>query len=303
MKPMNDNVSYLMIYRFDQSPQLNSSIRLIDGWTLFCSSSEICMQKRLVIIEMSSFVSFTDLINDTFYRYFINNQQTKNHRSFIFGFRQLTENELIHYCSNQSDSVSIRSPPMTNQSSRFTTNYRLRLYTSSCLYFDDQDQLLKSDGLVVRDRDFFGKFSRRQNFIWSRLGHKLTGNKHNVFRIIWQHLLVVWLFYRNQSIGVMFSPMLISWETKQFIWLSFVFLYSILFSSFMDDIKTGKMLKRQVMGSFQTRIFSRSYWDCVDYFHFSLVSLHYLIIIHQTNIVIKYSFLRVVDPTQGRNRK
>lgn len=165
MKPMNDNVSYLMIYRFDQSPQLNSSIRLIDGWTLFCSSSEICMQKRLVIIEMSSFVSFTDLINDTFYRYFINNQQTNNHRSFIFGFRQLTENELIHYCSNQSDSVSIRSPPMTNQSSRFTTNYRLRLYTSSCLYFDDQDQLWKSDGLVVRDRDFFGKFSRQQNFI------------------------------------------------------------------------------------------------------------------------------------------
>lgn len=43
MKPINQTVSYLMIYRFDQSPFLNSSVRFIDGWTLFCSSSKIDM--------------------------------------------------------------------------------------------------------------------------------------------------------------------------------------------------------------------------------------------------------------------
>jgi hypothetical protein len=37
---LNPNVGYLFIYKFDSSPQLNSSINQIDGWTLFCPSSK-----------------------------------------------------------------------------------------------------------------------------------------------------------------------------------------------------------------------------------------------------------------------
>ncbi|CAF4314113.1 unnamed protein product, partial [Adineta steineri] len=33
---LNRSLAYLFIYKFDQAPQLNSSINLIDGWTLFC---------------------------------------------------------------------------------------------------------------------------------------------------------------------------------------------------------------------------------------------------------------------------
>ena len=40
MEPLNESVAYLFIYRFDQIPQLNSSIKQIDGWTLFCPLSE-----------------------------------------------------------------------------------------------------------------------------------------------------------------------------------------------------------------------------------------------------------------------
>lgn len=40
MKPDNISLAYLFIYRFDQSPQLNSSIEVIDGWTLLCPESE-----------------------------------------------------------------------------------------------------------------------------------------------------------------------------------------------------------------------------------------------------------------------
>lgn len=40
MQPLNESVGYQFIYRFDNSPQLNSSIHQIDGWTLFCPSSE-----------------------------------------------------------------------------------------------------------------------------------------------------------------------------------------------------------------------------------------------------------------------
>ncbi len=38
--PLNSSLAYLFIYKFDSSPQLNSSINLIDGWTLLCPSSK-----------------------------------------------------------------------------------------------------------------------------------------------------------------------------------------------------------------------------------------------------------------------
>jgi hypothetical protein len=38
--PLNTNLGYLFIYKFDNSPILNSSMNQIDGWTLFCPLSE-----------------------------------------------------------------------------------------------------------------------------------------------------------------------------------------------------------------------------------------------------------------------
>jgi hypothetical protein len=40
MHPLNTNLVYLLIYKFDTSSQLNSSINQIDGWTLFCPPSK-----------------------------------------------------------------------------------------------------------------------------------------------------------------------------------------------------------------------------------------------------------------------
>ena len=39
LRPQTSNISFLLIYKFDQSPRLNSSMSDIDGWSLFCSSS------------------------------------------------------------------------------------------------------------------------------------------------------------------------------------------------------------------------------------------------------------------------
>ena len=39
------NIGYFVIYRFDQSPQLNSSINQIDGWRFLCPSSELIRSK------------------------------------------------------------------------------------------------------------------------------------------------------------------------------------------------------------------------------------------------------------------
>jgi hypothetical protein len=43
MRPLNTSLAYLFIYKFDQTPLLNSSVNLIDGWTLFCPISKFCL--------------------------------------------------------------------------------------------------------------------------------------------------------------------------------------------------------------------------------------------------------------------
>ncbi|CAF1272127.1 unnamed protein product [Adineta ricciae] len=124
IEPLKENISYMFIYKFDQSPQLNSSINHIDGWTLFCSSN---------------------LTTDNLYKYFIDNRQTSNHRSIIFGLRELQPSENV--CSNFSPT----NPPIMDKRMNFTANYQLRIYASGCYYLDSNNQW-KSDGLVVGER-------------------------------------------------------------------------------------------------------------------------------------------------------
>ena len=37
--PLNTSLAYLLIYKFDQIPRLNSSVNQIDGWTILCPSN------------------------------------------------------------------------------------------------------------------------------------------------------------------------------------------------------------------------------------------------------------------------
>ena len=119
LHPLNSNISYLLIYKFDQPPRLNTSINDIDGWSLLCSSS--------------------------LYTHFLDNQQTNGHQSIIFGVRQLNGTEVNRWCRNQS---AQSEPPRSDQPFRFTDNYELRLYTSGCFYLD-ADRRWRSDGLLV----------------------------------------------------------------------------------------------------------------------------------------------------------
>lgn len=40
IQPLNASVAYLLIYKFDSPPRLNSSTNDVDGWSLLCPSSE-----------------------------------------------------------------------------------------------------------------------------------------------------------------------------------------------------------------------------------------------------------------------
>ncbi|CAF4437851.1 unnamed protein product, partial [Adineta steineri] len=96
INPLETNISYLFIYKFDQIPQLNTSINQIDGWTLFCS---------------------LNLTNESIYTYFIDNQQTFGHQSIIFGLRELNSTETQDFCENSP----IINPPITDEKFNFTS--------------------------------------------------------------------------------------------------------------------------------------------------------------------------------------
>ncbi|CAF0948943.1 unnamed protein product [Adineta ricciae] len=121
--PITSNISYLLIYKFDQIPQLNASTNNIDGWTVLCSAN---------------------LNNDSLYTSFIDNQHTDDHQSVVFGLRELNTTEIQDFCHNSSMST----PPVTNERFSFQSNYQIRFYTSGCYYMDANNQW-NSDGVIV----------------------------------------------------------------------------------------------------------------------------------------------------------
>ncbi|CAF1341570.1 unnamed protein product [Adineta ricciae] len=120
MEPLNTSLAYLLVYKFD------SSSNTIAGSTLFCPYN---------------------LTNDGYYIYFLDNQQTANHQSVIFGLREMNSFELITFCSNRSNkTLSVPTDPFV-----FSSNYNLRTYVSGCYYLDSKNNW-QSDGLIVGSR-------------------------------------------------------------------------------------------------------------------------------------------------------
>ena len=140
MQPLNTSLAYLLVFRFDQVPYLNSSIKQIDGWTLLCPFSKF-------VWPATSFLSVPltiDLSNESLYHYFIDNQRTSGHQAVIFGLRELNSTESSQACSGSS----ANDLPVTNKRFDFTSNYQWRMYTSGCYYLDGNNQW-KADGLTV----------------------------------------------------------------------------------------------------------------------------------------------------------
>ena len=113
LQSLNSNLSYAFIYHFDHARQP------IDGWTIFGPQSN--SDNRL-------------------YRYFLDNEQTANHQSLIFGLRELDSTEMNQFCS-------CKDLPTFTETVVFTANYQRRLYTSSCLYLNEKDQRWNTGGI------------------------------------------------------------------------------------------------------------------------------------------------------------
>ena len=122
LRSLDPNLGYLVIYRFDDIPQLNSSINQTDGWSLLCPS------------------------NEGLFTVFIDNQRTSKHQTIIFGVRELNNVELVNQCLNRS-----LTAPITDRPFNFSANYELRTFTSGCFYSDSNHQW-QSEGLLVSRR-------------------------------------------------------------------------------------------------------------------------------------------------------
>ncbi|CAF1670733.1 unnamed protein product, partial [Adineta ricciae] len=168
IRPLNVNVSYLLIYRFDGIPQLNSSMSQIDGWTLLCSST---------------------LTNESVYRYFYDNEQTVGYRSLVIGLRELGS------ASDCLRSSTASQPPITDEVYNFTSNYEIRMYTSGCYYLDGGNEW-RADGLVV------GSLTNHyQTQCYAKHLTKFTGS-FNVLPqpVNWQYVFANADFARNKTI-------------------------------------------------------------------------------------------------------
>jgi len=86
-----------------------------------------------------------DLNNDGIYIHFIDNNQTLNHQSIIYGIRELNLIEMKEFCLNKTFH---KHPPMINEPFHFTSNYQIRIYQSGCFYLDSNNYW-QSDGLLV----------------------------------------------------------------------------------------------------------------------------------------------------------
>ena len=94
------------------------------------------------------------------YQYFLDNEQTSNHQSFVFGLRELNVSEIIDVCSSTLNNS--HRPPITDEPFNFTSDYRLRIYTSGCYYLDEHQQW-KSDGLIVSKHHSFPSLTKKMS--------------------------------------------------------------------------------------------------------------------------------------------
>jgi hypothetical protein len=123
--------------------QLINSFNVLLSLLTSTLNPHLNLRQNLEILNQSTF--FCSSKHQDIHTYYIDNQQTANHRILIFGLRELTSTEMNNYCLNNSskENLSIR-----NDQSHFTSNYKLRIYTSGCYYLDENNSW-QSDRLKV----------------------------------------------------------------------------------------------------------------------------------------------------------
>ena len=88
----------------------------------------------------------SDITNDRYYRYMINNEIVANNRSVILGVRELEDDEIQQWCVEKTQfhlaTLHFESP------ASLISGYQIRAYLSACYFLDKQGHW-KANGLKV----------------------------------------------------------------------------------------------------------------------------------------------------------
>ncbi|CAF0739918.1 unnamed protein product [Adineta ricciae] len=119
VQPMDLNLSYLFIYRFEQSYPTSVNRR----WSTLCP---------------------LNVTNENIHTYFLDNRQTAGQQSLIFRFEELNRTDFQQCEQYRTKQNTFTSNALKN----LTSDYKLRIYSSGCYYLDKHNNW-QSDGLWV----------------------------------------------------------------------------------------------------------------------------------------------------------
>jgi hypothetical protein len=66
-----------------------------------------------------------------------------------YSIRELDSNEIILYCNNTNNNMSLNSPPLTQSKENFTSDFMIRGYSSGCYYYDVNTGKWSSNGMDI----------------------------------------------------------------------------------------------------------------------------------------------------------
>ena len=87
------------------------------------------------------------ILNESYYLFFQNMTQINGFRGFVgYGIRELSQNETNSYCYNQNE---VKTFKQIQTQAIFTSDFRLRTYSSGCYYYDSETGKWCSDGMDI----------------------------------------------------------------------------------------------------------------------------------------------------------
>ena len=231
MRPLNSSLAYLLIYAFDRSPRLNRSVDDIDGWTLFCPSSEC----NSIDEEASEYISLSSCRYDqrlsSLSRSLSDNWPAVSYLRFAWIDGQRNTRPLLQSVDEPGSAHPISTVPFHIRLS--ASSLHIRMLLSGCQptvaigWFAGKISIDKLQNVTLSDSVRWG--------LW-RISIVRNASPH-----IWRRLPVVSSRCLRPSIGTMSFPMLISCGTKPSIW-RWLLLWSFMFYwSFMRVTKIRKI--------------------------------------------------------------
>ena len=140
IKPANTkSVGYLFLLKFGDNPILNAStLRYFDEWRIFCPSTDLLPE-----------------FNDSFYLFFMNITKVNSYKGYIgYSLRELNSTQLsIIDCSSKTNESALNkilsSIDFSSNSSSFTSNFWVRVYSAGCYYMDTASNKWSTFGMEI----------------------------------------------------------------------------------------------------------------------------------------------------------